>query len=283
MIERFKTFLERAKHMLNAPANGGEAGLGVAWAFLEHGRRLTIGSARELLGKLEDQLRPLRHVLQDSRMDMFRVAGLTWAEDVYTELIAWAFDPQVHGETIATAVQRAWLESLSIDRASQISGAAIPETQLWLDGEIPDLVLQYDQFAVVVEAKTGTGEHRTRSGKYQTESYPDVVRHHLGCGDNPIHVVFLTIDRTPPVNGKAIPTTYLSFALVLADVVRQVDLPNDVTVAYRMLATHFANCATPEGVNVPELLDDLHGGCKDDATLIRHLSTIQRTSALLKD
>ena len=274
-VDRFRDLVERATPLLRPRVDAATRD------FLARGRRLIIGPARKQLANLESQLAPLMHLMQEPGMDLFRVAGLSWAEDAYTELIAWTMDPRVHGE-VATVVQRVWLESLLVEEASQVSMAAIPKTQLWLEGEIPDLVLLYGDFVVVVEAKTSTEEHTTRSGKFQTESYPDVVRRNLACAEIPIHIVFLTIDRTLAVNTAAISTTYLNFALVLAQVAQSCDLPNDVAVAFRMIATHFAGCAIPNGIDVSELMADIRHGMADDAALVRHLSTIQKTSALLQ-
>lgn len=73
--------------------------------------------------------------------------------------------------------------------------------------------IRFPTFTVVVEAKTGSEEHPPPSGELQTLAYPEAVRYRLNLHpDHQLYIVFLTPERRPAANPKAILTTYYEFA-----------------------------------------------------------------------
>lgn len=249
-IDQFRRFIELSRTLIatvhvDSPVSSFQQ-------FLQESTPLLIDPIRTSLEKLGGRLALMQRWLVAH--DLLRIAGFTYAEDPYTELIAWAIHPNTHPDS-AMQRQRAWLRSFPFDACLDFIRAAIPETQLFTNDGIPDLILKYESFVVVVEAKTGSAEHTAPSGALQTVAYPDAVRHRLSLDESiPIYIVFLTPDRRAAANPKAVNTTFAEFSLSLAAELETVSLPEDLRWAYRMLLTHFFTCAVPRGVDVLSLL-----------------------------
>jgi len=213
-------------------------------SFIEAAKPLVAGPLRSAVAALGPRIAALSPWLTEH--DLLAVAGRTYDEDAYTELLAWAIAPETHPPT-ALRRQVAWLRSMGLP---QPIAPAKPRTQVDTDDGIPDLVLDYGDFTLVVEAKTGSHEHETpTSGSMQTISYPEAVRRRLGLSPSKaVHVAFLTPDRKRAANENAVLTTYLDFTLALADALRDEDLNPDLRAMFKMLFTHFATRAVPFGV-----------------------------------
>ena len=202
LVDRFKAFCEAAGPALECSQP--KPPIQEFRSFVEAARPLLLETIRDQLGVIQEALQCLRPWLLEDRFDLLRVARLTGAEDPYTELLAWAIDPATDS-AIGAACQRDWLASLGITEAMGL-GAARPMTQFATDDGIPDMVLNYPDLLVVVEAKTGTAEHATPlSGEMQTHSYPAAVRRRIGRpSDFSTTTVFLTLDGSEATNGEAI-------------------------------------------------------------------------------
>ena len=248
--------------------------------FLEAARPLLRESISDRLKVLQDAMRCLSPWLLDKKFDLLRVAQLTWAEDPYTELVAWAIDPATHPE-IGAACQRAWLLSLGITATID---PLTPITQFSTDDGIPDLVLPYPELLVIVEAKTGTGEHPTpKSCKPQTVAYPDAVKRRLGRpNDFRTKTVYLTVDCTEAENGKAIRTCYFAFAVLLADTLTKLDMPDDLKSMYKLIISHFATQTAVFGVDVRNLCF-LAEENLDENRVIEHVTSLTHMQSLLPE
>lgn len=245
------------------------------------GQVAVLEPIRRELGELKRRLRPLRDLYSQPQADLLAVAKLTYAEDPYTELVAWALDPRCDRQR-GHLTQKTWLESLGIV-CDEPFVAAIPETQVYIDQEIPDLLLNYEKVLVVVEAKTGTTEHTTVTGRYQTQSYPEAARKYYGLPDShPTQVVYLTVDRSPAKEPKAKCTSYLQFASVLAEVAASGDLTPSDAWAFRMIATHFAFRAVPDSVTVGFVKQLLKAENLPDSQLLRGASAVGVLHRLLE-
>jgi hypothetical protein len=172
-------------------------------------------------------------------------------ENSYTKLVAWSLSPDVHGEGLATRMQKAWLCSLGIAEASSIRHPEEPVPFLLTEDGIPDLVFKYPNFVVVVEAKTGTGEHSTPSGQPQSVAYPESVSKALRlAASTPVYMVYLTPSGESAANEDAIATTYVAFAVALASGLREENLSPEVLVLMKLLITHLVCSAVPVGLNL---------------------------------
>ena len=183
------------------------------------------------------------------RHDLLAIAGLTFVENAYTELMAWALDPRTDPDS-AAARQRAWLDSVGLGRC-EFAVPAEPRTQVRTDDGIPDLLLVYETFAVVVEAKTGTSEHATPSGLPQTLAYSQSVRP-WAKGD--IHVIFITPDWASAANQSAALTTFVDFAMTMARLLDGVSLDPEARFSFALLVTHFLTCGVKSRRSVRELI-----------------------------
>ena len=141
-------------------------------AFIDAARSLLVEPLFDRLAALRpnlDRLRPW--LLDDPAHDLLQIAGVTHVENAYTDLMAWSLHPETHRES-AIKRQRGWLSTLAIPEASTIGKAVCPLVRPYTDDGNPDMVLRYERFVVVVEAKTGTLEHTAPSGKLQSYAYP---------------------------------------------------------------------------------------------------------------
>lgn len=287
-MEQFIQFVEKAHSLRHTAAVSSERELLASFnSFVERSSALLVGPIQDRIGILQHQLAPLRAIALREDLDILKVAGLSFSEDAYTELISWMLDPKVH-PVLALALQRSWLSTLGIAEESTILEAVTPRTQFWTNDGIPDLVLSYPEFLVVTEAKTGSEEHTTpRSNKYQTEAYPAAVKEAIGLGDeHTSFVIYLTVDRSAPVNNDAIPTTYLEFAIVAAEVLDRLNIGDPTRTLCATILTHLATCAIPNGVDISALLADLGsltGNSSDRTAVLRHLSSLLSITSLLQE
>lgn len=189
--------------------------------------------------------------------DLLAVAGLSYVENAYTELMAWALRPKTHRES-ALRRQTAWLESLEpkIELSNQERKPATVETQVATDDGIPDLILRFEHTVIVVEAKTGTVEHAAPSGTMQTIAYIPAVRHRYRIADESVYAVLISPDGQQAANEgqEARSTSYVAFALAMAYCLEAEQLPLDTRAAFKMLFTHFLTRATPTTEPVRDLL-----------------------------
>jgi hypothetical protein len=182
--------------------------------------------------------------------DLLRIAGFAFVEDAYTELLAWTLNPETHPPT-ALRRQNAWLSSFRFQPKPRAARAVTPITQLRTDGGIPDLVLRYDDFVLVVEAKTGTEEHETSTGELQTLAYVPAVRRRLAVPDAvPLKVVFLTPDGRAAANPAAVSATYADFVAAFAREMRPAEFPEDLRTLLGLVLTHLITCAGIASLNV---------------------------------
>jgi hypothetical protein len=215
--------------------------------------------------------------------DLLAIAGLDYAEDAYTELVAWALNPNTHPAS-AGRRQQAWLAHLKLPSEIALRSPTHPVTQLLTADGIPDLVLRYAEFVVVVEAKTVSDEHDTPSGAMQTLAYAAAVRTTLGLpASTPVYIVFLTPDRRQAANPDAVRTSYLDFVLAMAEALDPNELSQDLHAAFKMVLSHFALYAVPPGFDSRSFLCDTPDWLTPDAAasvILMNLLPIHQALAL---
>jgi hypothetical protein len=247
--EQFLNFVNTSETMLASDAIRSTQAF---QEFVGQSISLITKSVREELPRILSDLRVLEGWLLPPEYDLFRVTGISGSEDPYTELLSWALSPEAHPD-YALTLQGSWLAKLGIQTGA-LSIPAKPETQVWTDDGVPDLVLRYDSFAVVVEAKTGTLEHETPSGLPQTIAYPSAIRRYYGLSvDHPVHMVFLTPSRESAANDIAINATYAEFCVAIAKALEQFQCPDAMRFLFSQIVTHLTNYATPRGLNMDKI------------------------------
>lgn len=241
-------------------------------AFAQRAEAIAIGRMRERLPAIRAAALEVTRWLTPH--DLLAVSGRSRFEDPYTELLAWSLAAGADDATNLT-IQRAWLRRMGFARrAREIDQATTPETQLGTDDGFIDLVLQYPQFSVVVEAKTDTSEHTTPLGRHQTLSYPAAFRRLRRLPpDHPVEVVFLTVDGSEAANDKAVLATWKDCALAIVDVLAACDLDHHLSGALAMLATHYLSDAGRRGTNLAQTI-------RDCATLLDGTSEVDTTVVL---
>lgn len=280
-LERFRAFCEQAVPALERSKP--KPPIEEFRQFVESAQPKLFESVSSKLHVIRDALQNLKPWLLHDRHDLLAVAQVTLSENPYTELVAWAIDPATNLE-VATACQKAWLSTLGIDVGA--CNPVRPLTQLYTDDGIPDLVLQYSELLIVVEAKTGTDEHETpRSGQMQTVSYPSAVKRYFGKSEDfPTEIVFLTLDRSDATNAAAIRTSYFEFAVSLARTLNNLPISDDdeLRPLYRLIVNHFATRTASLGRGISELLflADEHSL---DVRAIKHLATLTHVLHLLPE
>jgi hypothetical protein len=146
------------------------------------------------------------------------------------------------------------------------------------------LILEYDKFVVVLEAKTGSEEHEAPSGILQTMAYPDAVRRAVHIDrSKPVYIVFITPDKSEAANPEAINTTFVEFALSLAAALETIPLPDDLRFAYAMLFTHFLTYAVPPGIDTRSVVQKMDGwvvGAADDTYLVSIMGEVSAVAKL---
>jgi hypothetical protein len=212
--DRFAAFLERASRSLVVPLRG-------QW----------------------EALQPQLVVLQRWMTDCDLLDRIVTDEDSYSELIAWALSPATNLQT-AEAVQRNLLANLEIDWQPAVP--VEPSTQFSTEGGTLDLLLPFTPHPIVVEVKTESDEHAAPSGRAQTFAYPDAARKKLGLGpQDPVHMVFLTPDGREAENPEAICRSFARFALVIAEGLEQVEVPDRLRSPFGMVITMLARYYFP--------------------------------------
>ncbi len=217
--------------------------------------------------------------------DLLLEAGLSYVENAYTRLMAWALHPATDPPT-ATLRQRAWLRALSLDAFREID-ACEPMTQLVTEDGIPDLVLCYPVGTVIVEAKTGTVEHAVPSGEWQTIGYVPAVRARLGLPANArIEVVLITPDGDEAKNVGAKLTTYAGLALAIAEALDHEAMASSTREAFSMLFTHFLAVSVGRVETrwlIEQTLDwSVQEDWNDDTTVLRHMRVLQQAMIQLR-
>jgi hypothetical protein len=272
-IEEFLAFIERAKGLL--PECEPVAPLEAFRSFLEASIPIILGRVRSSLPILTRRIRLLKRWLVPH--DLLRIAGFSYAEDPYTELIAWALHPETHSES-AIHRQKAWLRRAPFFSRLAFEEPAIPKTQYWTDAGIPDLILEYPDSIIVLEAKTGSEEHPTPKGDLQTIAYPKALARSSPPGNSKaIFTVFLTPDRREAANPEAFNTSFVDFCVSLAEEFEKFRLPDDVRWPFAMLLTHFLTCAIAPGVDISQFLkfaSDRNLPESDEAFLITNFNEI---------
>jgi hypothetical protein len=222
-------------------------------AFVDEALPMVVAGLKKDLPALMERARlAVRWLVPD---DLLAVAGLSYVENSYTELMAWALRPDTHPAS-ALRRQQAWLESLKPKIELVTQQPAHPWTQVGTDDGIPDLILKFEQGVIIVEAKTGTFEHAAPSGATQTVAYEAAVRKKYDLASTvPVYVVLISPNGQEAANPEARNTSYVGFALALAKLLEIEQLPPDTRAAYRMLFTHFLTCATSSTRPVRELVE----------------------------
>ena len=187
------------------------------------------------------------------RHDLLTIAGLAGFEDPYTELVAWLFAPSTHPVS-ALRRQRALLTAMGVERTLLPSSPAEPRTQLWTDDGVPDLVLRWNSLVAVIEAKTGSLEHATPSGRQQTEAYPDAVRRALACSlEDQIRIAFLTPDGRAGANPDATRITYPLLVRLVAEALDLDEVDAETRWALGAVFTHLLRHGAPSHLDLPGL------------------------------
>lgn len=216
--------------------------------------------------------------------DILSTAGIVYNENAYIKLIAWVLDPRTHLVS-ASIRQRAWLESI-IPVSIELIEPVIPVLQFSTDDGVPDLVLRYNSFIVVIEAKTGSEEHSTPlTGLPQTVAYPAAVLRKYGLAkDFPVYIAFITPDGRKSANLDAINTTYVEFCCAIMKNLKIDVLPDELQFTFSLIFTHFLTCAIPEGINLRPLIEQyehLDQKKYDEITLLSNFASILSFNNLL--
>jgi hypothetical protein len=288
-VTEFLRFVERAKVITRAsaaaPPEENSLSLGVFKNFISAARPLVVDHVRHVLDPLVARAHLLSRWLVNH--DLLAIGGFSFAENAYTELMNWALSPETHPPS-AYERQRAWLQSLGIDEAIMGGKACQPSTQQGTDDGIPDLLLEYENGIVIVEAKTGTDEHETPSGTPQTISYVGAMRRLRGLDQSvPIEVVLICPELREPANPTARATTFARFSLTLAETLeRDATLPAEDRFAFAMLITHFMTCAISADVPVRRVANEIAAWSRDpewrtDAQVARRLKQLVAAADIL--
>lgn len=270
LLTRFEAFIDQASHLSD------DADLTPGFNdFIRDASPLVLATALDYARRAH---RPMREISRwITPYDLLSVAGISFVEDAYTELIRWAIDPSTHPPS-ALRRQLGWLSKLtSSDVVSGITEACSPCTQVVTSDGIPDLVLNYGHLLVIVEAKTGTDEHDApQSGIPQTVAYPEAIRQKYGLSSaTRVLVVYLTPDGRPAANPEAMQSTYATFVSALAQALDGVDLPDELRQSLRILFTHLLQNAVDSNLEVARGIQILGGARPMEAEEVRiHLPLI---------
>jgi hypothetical protein len=250
-VEEFRRFLSLAEPFLRVPMHEFEG-------FLMQSREILLRGLPERLQEIQPSAEKLRPWLISADLDLLRIGGVTHDENAYTELLAWALRPSTHPET-ALDRQRTWLCYLDVPGAGDLIGATEPKTQLRTKHGIPDLVLVYPSFAVVIEAKTSTSEHfAAGSGEYQTIAYPEGVKKELSLAPElPVFMVFLTLEGTKAQNDCAIETRYVDYALGSALALDPSRFAEPYRTLFAAWFTHLIAEASPQELRLLDAIEPI--------------------------
>jgi hypothetical protein len=279
LIEEFATFASRAAAIVQHPALGTTTISRTFQQFVDGAMPLIFSDIKRLLPQIVQRANLIEPWLV--RDDLLAVAGCRFVEDAYTELMAWALKPATHPAS-AGQRQSAWLAALGLGQTVCADEVCEPRTQVHTEDGIPDLVMQFPHVTIGVEAKTGSAEHRTPSGKKQTVAYADSLRQALNLRpEDRLKMVLITPDGRDASNDDAVCTTYVEFVLAIASALHGCEVPTDTRAAYAMLFTHFLACATPPKSDVPgSIRQIIHWSTEPDWD--EHAKLNQRRQELLK-
>jgi len=290
-INEFRRFIEKAKTLAPTMESNGPPALPINdfCSFVEKSKPLVVGPVREKLEELRVFLQPIKPWILPYDLDLLRITQLTYMEDPYTELIAWAIDPNTHPDS-GLARQQAWLDTFDFGKPLTIKNEVAPRTQLGTPEGVPDLVLNYEEFVVVVEAKTKSKEHKVRSGKgeMQTIAYESSVLAPLRRKpDTPVYVVFLTENGEQAANSKAYNATYLEFVHSLCLALAGYSLPDEVFWAFCLTITHLFTHACPSEVKAELVAKDIDPWLRPpsaipDTEIIQRLAEINQAQKILE-
>ena len=236
--EAFREFVERAHQLRSLSKKSARPAENLIHRFREFAEAAYQCVIVDLEGSANDlraAVRPLEPWIGDH--DILALGGLTLVENSYTRFLAWALDPNTHAST-ALVRQQAWLACAGIDRrpTTAVEPTPFPRTSKG----IPDLVLDYKDFVVVIEAKTITDEHATPDGQSQTHAYGPAVAEALKRPPESVETVYLTLDRSLPENVNACRASHLESLFAIIGSIRVGELPDDVQAGFRIIVTHFA-------------------------------------------
>lgn len=278
-VEAFRRFVERAR-ALRPPE---ELPVAQFREFVARATPLATAHVRGSIERLAEIAPPILHWLLEPEQDVLAVAGYAWVETAYTNLVAWALYPPGRPD-VALACQRAWVNRCA--PGIVVEHAVKPLHQLVTDDGIPDLVFEYGEDVLIVEAKTKTFEHAIPSGQPQTIGYVASVAKHLGCDPERCHVVLLTPDRRAPANPRARAASYADFVLALSPALAMVSEDESLFHPYLVVMTHFLRCSLPNGVDAGSLLERIcrwqrQPSDSDASEILRELDAIQLLASLL--
>lgn len=259
-------------------------------SFLEEATPHVVGELQALWKQLAPKVKAIKPWL--FAHDLLARSGRSRLEDPYTELLAWALAPHASKDKtdpVHLALQKSWLRRMGLnEQAEVINKTATPQTQVVLERMRPDLVLRCLDFIVVVEAKTDSAEHAVPgNGGSQTEAYAPAIRRHYGLVETfPVHVVFLTVDRTPAQSSAAKNATWLDCAQSFVDVLEAEKLPKQLEAALSLLLSHYLAHAGPSHLNVRGAVEKLYDvasplDANDSNTLLTHATALKSTHAQL--
>jgi hypothetical protein len=246
LIPSFLTFVTKSRAIIQNPASTAYS----FQRFIDKAMPLIFADIKQLLPQIiEGANLVARWLVED---DLLAVAGCRLVENAYTELMAWALNPDTHPAS-ARQRQAAWLAVLGLDKSICDAGVCSPHTQVRTEDGSPDLVMQFEEITIGVEAKTGSAEHLTPSGKMQTVAYAESLREALDLRpEHTLKVVFITPDGRQASNDDAICTTYIAFVLALAGALDGHEIPPDTRTAFAIFFTHMLTCATSLSIDVPD-------------------------------
>jgi hypothetical protein len=254
--EQFRAFAESAQSLVMGED---ERKIAVEQEVAAAFRRFAAAAVHILLANIQSrasELRRISRIVHRWRLehDFIAAIGATHVENSYTRIVAWALKHDTHPAT-AVLRQRAWLESVGINRT--ITSPARLSLWLWTEDGIPDIVLRFDDFVVVVEAKTGTQEHATPSGRLQTEAYGPAVVAELGVEGLPVETIYLTPDMSRGSNARARSASFFGFAVALTAALDPEAMPQDLRVMLGLILTHFVSTAGLPPVDLFPALEEI--------------------------
>ena len=275
-LNRFRLFVGESEALLRRESDDQTARFK---EFVRAAESIVLDELPQTVVDLKPAIDALEAWLLRRELDILREARATWDEDAYTNLLAWWLSPNTDPDTKLQR-QQAFLNTIKLPEASRIESDEVPHVQLHTDDGIPDMVLKYSDFAVVVEAKTGTYEHETpQSEQPQTVAYHAAVRRHFAIPiDVPIYTVFLTIDGSAAANEEAYNLSFFELALAIAMQFRPAEFAPPVGALIQAWLSHLFHEADPPGLELDALVTQLRihraETTPNPKPLLRHLHTI---------
>ena len=210
-------------------------------SFVERGEEIILNDAKANVAELSRAAEIIRRSC--TAHDLFHEARITGREDPTTELVRWLLAPSTHPKS-ALARQHTWLRTIGWSGALPAE-AVEPKTQ-WAtpEGPIADLIVNYNDRVVVVEAKTWSQEHEAGStGILQTLFYGSAAQKHF---KGEPFVVFMTLDGRA-ARGSGAPTTYAAVACAVTKALDEFwdEMEFDTREAFRAVMVHLLRRGGP--------------------------------------